>query len=86
MRMASVRDKGEPMKGDAPTKTNNVVYERAIFFSERFIIKESMIVTASESASLRRALLARGLQLSGILLASEPGELCLIGRRIDAPT
>ena len=39
MRMASVRDKGEPMKGDAPTKTNNVVYERAIFFSERFIIK-----------------------------------------------
>jgi len=45
-----------------------------------------MIVTASESANLRRALLAGGLQLSGILLASEPGELCLIGRRIDAPT
>jgi len=45
-----------------------------------------MIVTASESASLRRALLAGGLQLSGILLASEPGELCLIGRRIDAST
>ena len=45
-----------------------------------------MIVTASESGSLRRAQLTGGLQLSGILLASEPGELCLIGRRIDAPT
>jgi hypothetical protein len=56
------------------------------FLANASSLKESMIVTASESASLRRALLARGLQLSGILLASEPGELCLIGRRIDAPT
>jgi hypothetical protein len=33
MRMASVRDKNETMKGEvrAPTKTNNVAYERAIF-------------------------------------------------------
>jgi hypothetical protein len=65
MRMASVRDKGEPMKGDAPTKTNNVVYERAIFSANASSLKESMTVTASESASLRRALLAGGLQLSG---------------------
>jgi len=77
------------MKGEmhAPTKTNNVVYERAIFSpGNASSLKESMIVIASESASLRRALLPGGLQLSGILLASEPGELCLIGRRIDAPT
>lgn len=69
------------MAGDvnAATKTNNVVYERAIFSEKASSLNENKIATSKRERQTDAS--KTGCSLNELLLASEPDELCLISRK-----